>query len=1141
MEEFVSSRNVLLFTLALLLVLLVAAPPLLPQNITAGDITGTVTDPSGAVVPGATVTLKSTDQGFTKTAKTGGNGFYRFALLPPGSYTLTFSGPNLQSTERTVNVTVGQATTVDVKLALARAEETVTVVAEGGVLQTEQPSVSTSFSSQQIALAPNPGNDLSYVAQTAPGAVMNTQGGLGNFSAFGLPANANNFNYNGMLDNDPFLNLNNTGATNIQLGLNDVKEVTVVNNGYGGQYGGLAGSTVNYVSKSGTNAFHGNAIYWWNGRIMNANNFFNNQSDQPRAFVNDNQWAASFGGPIKKDSTFFFVDTEGLRVIVPVVRNINVPSPQFEQATLANLAASGQAAQVPFYQRMFSLWNNAPGASSAQNILRNGGCQDFLTSASNTAGFGASLPCALRFTSTVGSLTHEWLLTGRVDHNIGPNDKMFVRYRMDRGVQATYIDPISSVFNLTSFQPQYEGQFNETHTFGTNKVNSFILAGSYYRAIFDNPDPAKALATMPFEVQLVGGAFRDLGRDFAFPSPTPQGRNVTQYQIIDDFSWTRGSHTLKFGVNFHRNLISNYDIGGFSFIKGVVGPNNTESLTSFFNGVVDSYQQGFPIRTAVPNSLYGLGLYVQDELRATSNLKLTLTLRADRYSNVSCGVSNCLSRLVSDFNKISHNPNQPYNQVIQTGFNEVFRNLDGIVWEPRIGFAWTPFGSASNTVIRGGWGIFASGPAPHLVDNLMTQVPQNPVFLVTSGSVSPDVPSFAGNAAVASNAAFRNGFANGGTLASLTDQVAAAGGVFSVPTFNNVPTSFPIPRFYEWNLEVQHAFGEKTSLSLNYVGNHGSHLMIQNPAVNAFDPGGFGGLPLPTTVVTPGGTTITGGPDPRFATVTEVGTGAVSNYHGLTASFLRRFSNFQFQANYTWSHALDMSSNAGDPNVFFNFNTNSSIVFPQDPNNIRKYNYGNADYDVRHYFSANFVYTTPFKFSNGFLNQLLGGWTIGSTWFARSGLPFTVIDGDATGILTAQNYGATVFANQNAPGPFGCSRSAARPESPCAGLVDNFSAVTTNFGQQRRNQVRGPYFFNTDLNLLKSFKLGSREGTTLAVGAVFYNLLNHPNFDQPVGDVAAGNFGQILLTANAPTSIYGSFLGGDASPRNIQLTARFTF
>lgn len=398
------TRAVMLAVMAIALTLFWTAP-LYGQSTISGGITGTVSDPSGAVVPNATVTLKNDATGQTQTQTTNSSGVYRFSFLNPGTYTLTTTAPNFQSASSHVGISVGQTTTNNVKLALSSASQTVTVTSEAPVLQTENGNVSTTFSAAQISLIPNPGNDMSYVAQTSPGANMNTQAGYGNFETFGLPGTSNLFTVNGQYENDPFLNLNNSGATNLLLGSNDVQEATVVNNGYSGQYGGLAGANINYVSKSGGNAWHGNASYWWNGRVLNANNYFNKQSPPitPRPFVNDNQWAASIGGPIKKDKTFFFVDTEGLRVLIPVIRKVNIPSPQFEAATLANLAGTNPG-EIPFYQRMFNLYNNANGAKGAANVLPSGGCAAGTTP---FTGLPAGVPCALQFNSNQRNATNE--------------------------------------------------------------------------------------------------------------------------------------------------------------------------------------------------------------------------------------------------------------------------------------------------------------------------------------------------------------------------------------------------------------------------------------------------------------------------------------------------------------------------------------------------------------------------------------------------------------------------------------------------------------------------------------------------------------------------------------------------------------
>jgi hypothetical protein len=243
------------------------------------------------------------------------------------------------------------------------------------------------------------------------------------------------------------------------------------------------------------------------------------------------------------------------------------------------------------------------------------------------------------------------------------------------------------------------------------------------------------------------------------------------------------------------------------------------------------------------------------------------------------------------------------------------------------------------------------------------------------------------------------------------------------------------------------------------------------------------------------------------------------------------------QANYTWSHALDEISNAGF--LPYNFNTNESVLNAQDPFNLRRYNYGNADYDTRNYFSLNYVWTTPVF--RGWVGAI-ADWTVSGTVFARSGLPFTVIDSTASGVLAGFNYGAiggtSIFANQVNPAPISCNRSAVT--TPCF-TTAQFTPATNGFGSQRRNQVYGPNFFDTDLTLTKNFKFPRWEGANLGIGFQFFNLFNHANFDQPNGDVQNPQLGLSTLTANTPTSILGSFLGGDASPRIIQVKASLSF
>jgi Carboxypeptidase regulatory-like domain len=1118
------------------------------QSLISGDVTGIVSDPSGAVVPNATVTIKNNGTGHTQTATSNAAGVYRFSLLSPGSYTVTAGASGFQNTSQSVTVTVGQAATLNLQLAVGSSSQTVEVTAEAGMLQAQNGNISTTFSNEQVQLAPNPGNDLSYIVQSAPGAVMNTQAGYGNSSTYGLPATSNLFTVNGMNENDPFFNLNNSGATNLLLGQNDVQEVTVVNNGYSAQYGGLAGANVNYVTKSGTNSFHGNANYFWNGRAMNANSWFNKQSQigdgdpntsNKQPFVNANQWSAAIGGPIVHDKTFFFMDYEGLRVLLPTSTPVNIPSPAFQAATLANIGAT-QPAQLPFYQQMFSLWNGAPGASSAQNVLQNGGCDGTVTVPGGV--------CALQFRSTAGNFTHEWLLTGRVDQNIGANDRAYIHFRTDHGLQASYTDPINSTFNAESNQPQYEGQLNETHTFGSNAVNQFILSGSWYSAIFKPNDMAAATALMPYRLRFAGRSFYDLGFDLNI---WPQGRNVTQYQIIDDFSKVYGAHNLKFGVNFRRNDITDYNPGLFT-----TGETIGEDQGSFFNGTAGTFTQAFNTRPTQPVALYALGLYAQDEWAVRPNLKLTVGLRAEHDSNPVCQ-TDCFARLDSSFQAISHDLNQPYNQAIRTGLHQALPSYTAIAWEPRLGFAWTPRGSGTNTVVRGGIGIFHDIFPGTAADSFMNNPPLYNQFFVGGGTLAPGPGSILDQASSA-NSTFVNGFVNGGTFNS----ISAASPFFVPPSVFSSARSIHAPQFQEWNLQVQQGIGEKTSFSINYVGNHQIYGPIQNGGLNAYcnvaqiatvnqtiastppcagqlgNTVGLIGLPLAPT-------------DMRFGTVTEVSSSNVGNYNGVTVSLQRRFSSLQFQANYTYSHALGIISNGGF--LPFNFGTNESSSNPQDPFNFKRFNYGNADYDVRHYVSLNYVWTTPKE--KGLLG-LISSWTVSGTLFWRTGLPVTAYDDNATSTLNLFNYAVTngdpFFANYLGSGPVVCTRSAILPVSgtstPCLNAGPQFTGLDAppgtainTWGNQRANQIWGPHYFDTDLTVMKNFHLPISETSNFGVGLQFFNLFNHPNFDQPDANVSSPTFGSIINTVSVPTSILGSFLGGDASPRLIQVKATLTF
>jgi Carboxypeptidase regulatory-like domain/TonB-dependent Receptor Plug Domain/TonB dependent receptor len=1124
------------------------------QTVVTGALSGTVSDPSGSAVADASVTLSSSQTGESYSTTTTSNGVYGFSLVKPGQYSLVVEKAGFRKSRREITSVVGQFQTNNVQLEVGDITETVEVTASQPLLQSENANLSTTFDSDLVQKLPNPGSDLTAVAQTAPGVLMNTSngGGYGNFTAFGLPATSNLFTVNGNDENDPYLNLNNSGATNLLLGTNEVQEVAVVSNGYTGQYGRQAGAQVDYVTKTGTNKFHGNATYNYNTDAFNANDFFNNASSTPLPKERNNQWAASFGGPIFKDKAFFFVDTEGLRYILGSSNDVVVPTPAFATAVLNNLPSNGFPNSVPFYTNLFNLWANAPGISRAVPVddafdgSNNLGCGDLNTelgsggvvpgfeqfggvgtnnSAYGGTNVGGGTPCSQHFRSTVGQLSTEWILAGNVDlpKFFSDKDRINVRYRMDRGVQPTYTDPVSPVFNATSNQPQYEGQINWNHIFGNTKTNQFILSGLQYSAIFGTEATAAQSTFSGALYNFDTNGWANIGGE---NNVFPQGRKVAQAQIVDDFTWNHGAHTIKFGGNYRYNKVSDAS----NLVR--INPRlRIFSTTDFVTGFLDQISQRFPELDTTTIGIYSLGVYAQDEWRVKSNFKLTLALRADRNSNAAC-YQNCFARLSNSFADVTHDNSIPFNQFFDAGLNHAFKDLEPVVFQPRLGFAWTPntrLTSGGHTVIRGGAGLFSDLYPATLADNFMHNAPALRTYTVSFAG-TPFSPAEGGNAYASETVCdgiFTGVVNSGGTRSDYLTQAAAAGLPCAVPDYNSVQNKIYNPKFIEWNLQIQQQIGAKTVLDVNYVGNHGYDLFVVNPWVNAAPRAApFTGLPDTR-------------PDRRINNVSDLTNSGESNYHGLTASLTHRFTKgFMGRFNYSYSHTQDDVSNGG----ILPYSLNDSLLQSLTLTGLKQLNYSNADYDVRHNISANYVWEIPFKSSNHFVNVVASGWLVAGTFFYRSGLPFSVYDSAGSSTLLFNGVNGTLLVDPTTNVSLTCGVSARNESTPCLNANDftsSNSGTITGFGHTPRNSFRGPGFFTSDFSLLKNFQLGER--FRLGLGATAYNVFNHANFANPISDVSSGQFGQIRNTNVPPTSAYGAFVGSAVSGRLIQLNARVTF
>ncbi len=1138
------------------------------QTSTSGSITGIVTDQSDAVMSGVNVQLEDNTKGDTQKTVTNADGLFLFSFLAPGPHTLTLIHPDFETATRNLQVPLGPPVTLNVRLNLAIKRTTVWVTEDAPLIRAENGDVVATLGVKEISQVPNPGNDLTYLVQTAPGMIMNTDGGTGNFSNLGMPGTSNQFTVNGMLQNDFGANVNVAGALGLFLGANEVEEVAVVSNGYS-QFGSAAGANVNYITKSGGNSLHGNVIYDWNGTVLNANNWFNNAFGIPRPPDHAHQWAGSLGGPIRKDKLFFFFNTEGARLLLPNSQQVQLPSPQFEAATITNIDARfGPMSQSDaFYKKMFALYNSAPGAATALpgDFAGTLGCGGFV----GPSGLGATQPCAAHYLAPLAGPDNQWLISGRADWNVSDNDRAFLLIQSDHGGQRNYSDPISPIFNVSTNVPSWQGQLVETRAFGLRAANQFLVSGWWQGFVTQSSNLAQSVSAFPavLDWSAAGGLFANLGGINNF---LPTGRNATHVQISDDFTKSLGNHNLGFGVD---DLQAYVTVFGYS--ANTIGTLKPLSLDAFYQGGADpvtstsdftTLSQVFSSQVSQRFTFSRLGAYAKDEWHVRPNLTVVPTLRVEHQSNPVCK-QRCIDRLTSPFESVSHDPSQPYNQVLLTGLSHAFQDLNNLLWSPRLSFAWQPLGVSRNTVLRGGFGIFFDPLPAFLISP--ARFSGNPPLLnsytISGDNLTPGETTSLFKDASASNTAFLNGLAAGFTLA----QIQATVNGFSPPGISVPEAKTFSPQYQKWSLELQQGIGADTKVSVGYYANHGIHELLENPSANAF---GFGGFPVKycsTPAVPPCA-------DPRFGQVVVDTNAGISNYNGMVASFEHRFTKWSqglFRTSYTFGHAFDETSNGG----IFSFTGGSSSA-PQDPGHIREA-YGPAEYDVRHSLTASYVWQIPLRaaFRGRGPAAVLNGWQVSGAVFARTGFPYTVFDGgESFFLLVSNNYGTGIYGVPAGPVEprSSCGKGAAQPASPSpclpsqllpsgapnpnAFFVQSGCEVGFNAGYtgalppncssgklvqlaQGRNQFRGPAYVDTDFSILKNTKLRGWENGELGIGAQFFNFFNHPNFGFPVHDITSPQFGQISGLESPPTTLLGSGLGGNASARLIQLTLRLQF
>jgi len=1135
---------------------------LLAQGETTSAIVGAVADPSGGAVAGATVTISSTETGSKRSARTDDAGRFAFSQLKPGPYAVKVEAEGFEpQTSGPISSDLGQKQTVNFILKLAAARGEMIVTGEAALVNPENPNTATTLKAAALENLPNPGGDMTSPLQFAAGALINTAGsgndfvggtnGYGNVQFNGLPSLANGYIVDGLETNDPLTNLNSGLSTNLVLGLNSIAEVTVNTLSYTVDQGRYGAAQVNYVTKSGTNRFHGNLYELWNGSRFNAADFFTNATPgnhQPRSTVN--HFGGSLGGPIRRDKLFWFFDSEWVRIALPIVSATTVPAPAFQQYVLQQLPLGGTDAvtgsiyqpapqMAPFYRKMFSLYGNTAGTPLA--IL---GCP--LESGGSRAegappnGDG----CANRQSISHSSDDHEQVQTVRLDYNINENDMAWFRLQADTGLQAAYTDPINPLFDAVSPQPLYSLAAGYTHVFSSKLVNYFNPAFSWYESLFGPSDLPKTLSAFPIVLE-GGGANAPFTTIGGLDNTWVQGRRASRFFVNDNLAWALGAHELRFGTNTRIFRLNDYDFG-----EGVVPLVTYTTLPQFIYGVASTASETFPLANSEPYDFLNVDLYAQDSWKATSRLTWTFGIRATDNSNP-LNPHHAVARLPGSFAAISHDVNQPLSAAIQTGLGNIFDRTPLAILQPRTAVAWQ---FAPKTVLRSGFGLFSDLLPGSVVDLVGVNPPYSATFqgglLGTVGgtAIAPGVANSAVDATAAANQVFNSGFASG--------QLSCAAPLSNPRTclqpvaITAVPDGkLRAPYFIEWSLALEHQVGNTVNLRAQYVGTRAVN-QPYTTQVNGYQTvceGCFAPFPYGARA------------DPRFGAVTQLNTGANSHYNGLQTTAEKRLGHgLQVQANYTWSRCIDTVSNGG----FLPFSAGGILApIPGDLGRDR----GPCDYDVRHNFTANYVYELPIHV-RGRLGPALNGWQVSGSVFWHSGIPFSVLSApysaNGNGVVNGSGpqfasvvpgvplYEHTPIPGVTQPGTIQWLNpdafvSAVDPSTgACAG---GDTPKNCQFGNLGRNALRGPDFTWSDLYVTKWFALNER--ARLRIDAQFFNLFNHANFGLPVLGYAGipgkpatqTGLGALTYTTSPPTGLLGVGLGGDSSPRMIALQARLEF
>jgi hypothetical protein len=1097
-----------------------------------GTILGTVTDPSGAVISGAKVTVRNVGTGLERTTQTSADGSYSVPELPVGTYTVSISQSGFQTSVTTgVTVDVASERRVDAQLKTGKVAETVEVSGETlPQVETTTDVLGGTFTANTVKDLPVNGRDYQKLIYLTPGIagspdqITDSPGSFGVFSMNGARGRSNNFLLDGTDMNDGYRNdpaINEAGVFGTPatiLPIDAVAELRVISN-FEAEYGRNAGAVVNIVTKSGTNDLHGSVIEYFRNAALDARNFFN-FSSQPKAQFHNNQFGGSLGGPIVKDKTFFFLNYEGQREKVGVVTLGTVPTGTASDGSLDPSQASNPVIAALLARHPWP----APNVSG----------QSFNASVTS--------PSSNRVDSMIA----------KVDHSFNVNNQVTGRYYFGDSDQSFPLALTASGGQLPGFNTVTPTRvqlvsLSYVRTIGTNQVNELRYGWNRFAEGFFPQDQAfhpssiglntgSGVADQGLPIILVSGVAQ-LGAT----SGDPRSRVDTNNQLLDNFSWKVNKHDVKFGFEFRRTSVQHnfnkYFRGRLRFKPTLDSSGNVivTALENFLAGnVTDGFQySGYSLRHTSENSY---GIYVQDSFRITPRFTFNYGVRWDYFGEVK--EKNNLMSGITSFDPT--NSTFTLTQVGQAGLGQLYAP-DKASFAPRVSVAWDVTGGGK-TVVRAGFGMFYDAVSQ---DFFLGHLPYAPFFAPgpAYNNVGPAPISSAG--------------AVGGAIAAGSPVYASpAGGCpFECDTFTFAP-HIHNPYMENYNLNLQQQIGSKMVLQVGYVGSQGHRLWrfrdLNQPsaaAINSADLA-LAAAGQPITDFSSTARPFRNNPYGAFYMLNQESTGK-SNYNALQTSLrMNQWHGVTSIVNYAWSHSLDNSSDGED------FEPNAAQ--PNDSTQPQL-EYGNSNFDLRQRFTWIFGYQLPKM--GGKWSKLKNGWGLDSTVTLQSGQPFHFnynFEDDFSGSGNAFDrpdvVGPIVYHGGN-PFNFIDLSSFAIPCAVTAatGTASDCVPGTRHFGNMRRGSLVGPNYRQWDFAVFKDTALGER--AIMQLRAEFFNILNHANFASPylpafIADPGFNGFqlvgnrevgvGGYPLQATGDVGVGNPFLGG-GGPRGIQLAVKFTF